>query len=85
MIGATCNRPALMAGSTTSADRTATSAPASTAVRSLSLDGIVSATVTLWKQDNRGDWYQVIGEAYWDEFAPIKDEWAEDPETRRGR
>ena len=40
--------------------------------------GIVSATVTLWKQDNRGEWYPVIGEAYWDEFAPIIDEWAWD-------
>lgn len=40
--------------------------------------GIVSATVTLWKQDNRGEWYPVIGEAYWDEFAPITDEWTWD-------
>ena len=40
--------------------------------------GIVSATVRLWKQDNRGEWYPVVGEAYWDEFAPIIDEWAWD-------
>lgn len=42
--------------------------------------GIVSATVTLHKQDSRGEWYPVIGEAYWDEFAPIKDEWDYDPQ-----
>jgi phage recombination protein Bet len=34
--------------------------------------GIVSAQVTLWQQDNRGEWFPVVGEAYWDEFAPIK-------------
>lgn len=45
--------------------------------------GIVSATVKLWKQDNKGDWYPVIGEAYWDEYAPISDEWGEDRETGR--
>ncbi len=33
--------------------------------------GIVSATVLLWKQDNKGDWYPVIGIAHWDEFAPL--------------
>ncbi|APX88681.1 phage recombination protein Bet [Brevirhabdus pacifica] len=43
--------------------------------------GIVSATVRLWKQDNRGEWYPVIGEAYWDEFAPVMDEWAFDKEA----
>lgn len=36
--------------------------------------GIVSATVRLWKQDNRGEWFPVIGEAFWDEFAPVKKE-----------
>lgn len=40
--------------------------------------GIVSATVKLWKQDSRGEWFPVIGEAYWDEFAPVTDEWAYD-------
>jgi len=45
--------------------------------------GILSATVKLWKQDNRGEWYPVIGEAYWDEFAPIADEWAFDPDERK--
>lgn len=45
--------------------------------------GIISATVRLWKQDSRGDWYPVIGEAYWDEFAPVSDEWAFDEESRK--
>lgn len=40
--------------------------------------GIVSAIVKLWKQDNRGEWHPVIGEAYWDEFAPVADEWVYD-------
>jgi phage recombination protein Bet len=44
--------------------------------------GILSATVRLWKQDKRGEWFPVIGEAYWDEFAPIADEWAYNEETR---
>ncbi|WP_299134555.1 phage recombination protein Bet [uncultured Amaricoccus sp.] len=38
--------------------------------------GIVKATVRLWQQDNRGEWFPVIGEAYWDEFAAVKDEFA---------
>jgi len=38
--------------------------------------GIVKATVRVYKQDSRGDWYPVTGVAYWDEFAPLKDEWA---------
>lgn len=45
--------------------------------------GIISATVRLWKQDNRGEWYPVIGEAYWDEYAPVTEQWAEDPQTQR--
>lgn len=45
--------------------------------------GIVMASVRLWKQDNRGDWYPVIGEALWDEFAPLKDEWVDGDDGRR--
>lgn len=45
--------------------------------------GIISATVRLWKQDNRGEWFPVIGEAMWDEFAPVKDEWAWDESERK--
>lgn len=46
--------------------------------------GILKATVRLHKQDNRGNWFPVIGEAYWDEFAPVVQEWAYDQgENRR--
>lgn len=45
--------------------------------------GIVSVGVTLYKQDNKGQWHPVYGEAFWDEFAPIKDEWAWDDEERK--
>lgn len=35
--------------------------------------GIVSATVCLWKQDPKtAAWYEVAGQAFWDEFAPVK-------------
>lgn len=40
--------------------------------------GIVKCTTTLWKQDNKGDWHKVNGWAYWDEFAAVKEAWAED-------
>ncbi|MFD1944698.1 phage recombination protein Bet [Paradevosia shaoguanensis] len=33
--------------------------------------GIVMARVYLWQQDKRGDWFKVVGEAMWDEFAPL--------------
>lgn len=45
--------------------------------------GISSIGITLFKQDSKGDWHPVYGEAYWDEFAPIKDEWAYNEETRK--
>jgi phage recombination protein Bet len=45
--------------------------------------GIVKAVVRLWQQDNRGSWFPVVGEAYWDEFAPVKEEWTENRETQR--
>ena len=37
--------------------------------------GLVSASVRGFKQDNQGDWHPLKAVAYWDEFAPIKDEW----------
>lgn len=40
--------------------------------------GIVSVAVRLWKQDKAGEWFPVFGEAHWDEFAAISDEWAYD-------
>lgn len=45
--------------------------------------GIVSATVRLWKRDNRNEWYPVIGEAFWDEFAPVEREWVYDESLGR--
>lgn len=47
--------------------------------------GLVSCAVRLWKADKRGEWYPVHGEAYWEEFAPIKDEWAFDEGERKRR
>jgi len=44
--------------------------------------GLISCAVRLWKQDKRDEWYPVHGEAYWEEFAPIKDEWAFNEESR---
>jgi len=39
--------------------------------------GLVKCTVKLWKQDPRtNQWFPVSGTAYWDEHAPIKEEWA---------
>jgi phage recombination protein Bet len=45
--------------------------------------GLIRCTVYLWQQDNRGDWFKVKGEAEWDEFAPITDEWTEGEDGRR--
>lgn len=45
--------------------------------------GIEKATVTVYKQDNTGAWEPIAGEAYWDEFAPIVEEfdWVESGEV----
>ena len=45
--------------------------------------GIICASVNLFKQDGRGEWFPVMGIAYWDEFAPVKDEWAADETGKR--
>ncbi len=49
--------------------------------------GLVKASVKIWIADTarEGGWRPVMGVAYWDEFAPISDEWGEDPETGRRR
>lgn len=39
--------------------------------------GIVSCTTYLYQSDEAGNWYPVVGTAYWDEFAPIVEEWGE--------
>lgn len=44
--------------------------------------GIVTARVRLWKQDKKGDWYAVSGEADWDEFAPVKEAWGENEQGK---
>lgn len=52
-------------------------------VSPLNPQGIVSATVYLWKQDPKtSDWYEVVGQSFWEEFAPIKDEWSEGDDGR---
>lgn len=44
--------------------------------------GIISATTFLWKQDPKsGEWYEVAGQAFWEEFAPVSDEWVYDQEA----
>ncbi len=45
--------------------------------------GLVSCAVRLWKQDRQGTWNPVYGEAYWEEYAPIKDEWAYNEAERK--
>lgn len=52
-------------------------------VTHLNPQGIESATVYLWKQDPKsGEWYEVAGQAFWDEFAPVKEEWAQGDDGR---
>lgn len=52
----------------------------------LNPQGILSATVVLWKQDPKtSEWFEVAGQAFWEEFAPLKDEWKDDPETGKGQ
>ncbi|AZO77520.1 MULTISPECIES: phage recombination protein Bet [unclassified Bosea (in: a-proteobacteria)] len=46
------------------------------------LIGLVKATVRVWKHSH-GDWHKVTASAYWDEYAPIKDEWGEGEDGRR--
>ncbi|MGQ3294233.1 MAG: phage recombination protein Bet, partial [Shinella sp.] len=51
-------------------------------ISALNPQGIVSATVYLWKQDQKsGDWYEVAGQAFWDEFAPVSEEWVYDQDA----
>lgn len=40
--------------------------------------GLVKAKVRIWKKDK-----PVTGVAYWEEFAPVKDEWSEDESGKR--
>lgn len=45
--------------------------------------GIVRAVVRPWKMGPDGSWYQISGEAYWEEFAPISEKinWEDRGET----
>lgn len=45
--------------------------------------GLVKATVRVYKHSH-GEWHKVTASAYWDEYAPIKDDWSED-ETGKWR
>ena len=54
-----------------------------TLVGPLNPKGLISCTVYLWQQDARGEWFKVKGEAEWDEFAPITEEWGEDEQGKR--
>ncbi len=45
--------------------------------------GIISCTVKVYKRDQDGAWFACAGQAYWDEFASVKEEWAEDETGKR--
>lgn len=45
--------------------------------------GLVKAVVRIRIMDSRGEWFPVAGAAAWSEFAPLKEEWAENRETGR--
>lgn len=48
--------------------------------------GIEKAIVRIYIRDEGGsEWRPVAGVAHWDEFAPISEEWAEDPQTGKRR
>lgn len=52
-------------------------------INPLNPQGIVSATTFLWKQDQKScEWYEVAGQSFWEEFAPVKDEWAKGDDGR---
>jgi phage recombination protein Bet len=46
--------------------------------------GLIKATVRVWKHAH-GAWHKVTASAYWDEYAPIKEEWAYDQEAGKKR
>ena len=45
--------------------------------------GLVKATVSAFKFSH-GGWHKVTASAYWNEYAPLKDEWRDNAETGRG-
>lgn len=44
--------------------------------------GIEKCVVRCYKRDPQGQWFPVVGVAYWDEFAPVEKEWSWHPEKR---
>jgi phage recombination protein Bet len=46
--------------------------------------GITRAEVRAWKA-SEGIWHPVAGEAWWDEYAPLREEWEQDGDGRRAR
>ena len=50
----------------------------------LNPQGLVKATVRVWKYSHEY-WHRVTGVAYWDEYAPVKDEWVYDEATGRNK
>ena len=44
--------------------------------------GLVKAVVKVW-QFAHGDWHPVSAVAYWDEYAPVKEEWAQGEDGQR--
>jgi len=44
--------------------------------------GFVKAVVKVW-QFSHGEWFPVTASAYWDEYAPTRDEWAEGEDGKR--
>lgn len=48
--------------------------------------GLVKARVRVYIRDEGSkEWRPVSGVAYWEEFAPLSEEWADDPQTGRRR
>lgn len=45
--------------------------------------GFVSATVAPMKADDKGEWHPIEATVYWEEFAPIVDEWEGEKGSRR--
>ena len=45
--------------------------------------GIVKAVVRVYQRDVSGEWHPVVGVAYWDEYAPVAEEWKEDETGKR--
>lgn len=45
--------------------------------------GLSRAIVTVFKQDDRGEWFPVVGEAWWDEHVNTTDDWAEGADGKR--